>query len=182
MIAGPYGSDKRKLLFKDFGRLIVGEYFDPQDIFERGPHESIERIRQRAYHARFRFVRKHKSFTTNCSLGSVRDLDLLDAAYRNDFDIALHYFGVSDWRAARDRIRSMPDHWLKGFPEDKLEGLYHRSLAMLPGAILLANRGAIYDHSETGHPRKLLNIVDGKVELVEKNIPDWLLSPLTRCL
>lgn len=182
MIAGPYGSGKRSLMFKDFGRLIVGDYVDPQDIFEKGPPEPIERVRQRAYNARFRFVRKHRTFSTNCSLGSVRDLDLLDAAHKNEFDIALYYFGLADWRVTRRQIRSTPGHWLRELPDEKLEGIYHRSLAMLPGAILLARSGAIYDHSNTGEPRKLLNIRNGKIEIVDKNIPNWLLEPLTRCL
>lgn len=182
MIAGPYGAGKRLLMLKDFGRLIKGVYIDPQEIFDKGPLEPIERVRQRAYSARFRMIRKQRELTTTCSMGSVRDLHLLDAARRNQFNIALHFFGISDWRIALRRIRTTPGHWLNEMPEEKIKGIYHRSLAMLPGAILMAQSGIIYENSEDANPRKLLRINNGRIEIIDKNLPNWLLEPLSRCL
>jgi len=196
VIAGPHGAGKTSLMQGRLGRGILhGTYVDAQEIHDslktfyaidehrgHGAPDYTDRAHEKAFSTRFRLVKKARDVSAECTMGEVEDLDLLDAARKNDYHISLYFFGLNDWRACYDRIRSTPGHWLSRATEEDIYGNYHRALAMLPGAILLADRGIVYDNSSKRGPQELLKIVDGRVEIMQKNLPDWVVEPLTRCL
>lgn len=196
MIGGPYGAGKTGAMLKTLGQDIVrGKFVDPQKCYENlqeyyaietykgeETRDFVTRAFERAFSERFEQMRTHKSLTAICSLGAIEDLDLLDAGRRNGFHIALYFFGVQDWRSCEQHIRETEGHWLSNLSSKEIYGDYHRALAMLPGAIIQADKGMIYDNSDRENPRPLLAIEDGKIQIIETNLPDWILEPLSRCL
>ena len=179
----------------DGERLRVGRYVDPQDIFEglrshyaTGEASNIPakdfaaRAIERAFTVNFEHIKKRKDLTAVCSLGSVTDMDLIDAARQQGYYISFYYMGVRKWEICCDYIRRTKDHWLARLSDNDIFGNYHRSLATLPGAIIAADNGAVIDNSVQGKSRPLLEIRDGRIQIIDKNLPDWVLDPLSRCL
>ena len=105
MIAGPHGSGKTHMMRGPDGeRLRVGRYVDPQDIFEglrshyaTGEASNIPakdfaaRAIERAFTVNFEHIKKRKDLTAVCSLGSVTDMDLIDAARQQGYYISFYY-------------------------------------------------------------------------------------------
>jgi len=196
MIAGPHGAGKTEVMVSALGSdVMVGSYVAPQDTFEslRMHYSAAEfdkeevpdyaqRAIERTFTTRFGHMNKLKDITVVCSLGAVEDLDLLDGAYNHDYHISLYFFGVNDWRTCDKYIRETKGHWLSKMSSEDVYGDYHRSLAMLPGAILLADTGMIFDNSDFKNPKPLLAIKNGRVEVIETKLPNWILEPLSRCL
>lgn len=196
MIAGPHGAGKSSIMERTVGkRMIAGRLVDPQKVFEdlRSHYEESEfrkipkkdyatRAFERAFTLRFEHIRKRKDLTALCSMGAIADLDLIDAARQNGYRVALYFFGVNNWKICRNYIKRTKDHWLSGLSDEDIYGDYHRAIAMLPGAIIQAQTGVIYDHSDLEQPRPLLEIEDGRIKVIEPNLPNWILEPLSRCL
>lgn len=175
--------------------MKVGRFVDPQAIFEGLKDHYAEaefknipvrdyaaRAFDKAFTIRFKHIKKMHDVTVICSLGSISDLDLMDAARRNGYRIALHFFGVQNWKICHDYIKTSKNHWLSEISEKHIYGDYHRAMAMLPGAILQADTGMIYDHSDLKYPRPLMDIENGRIRIVDENLPDWVIEPLSRCL
>lgn len=196
VIGGPYGAGKTSAMLKALRPDVIhGKFVDPQKAYENlQSHYAIEtykgeatrdfvrRAFERAFTERFERMKELKSLTAVCSLGNVEDLDLMDAARRNGFEIALYFFGVGNWKSCVDHIRKTNNHWLSDLSEKEIYGNYHRALAMLPGAIIQAGRGMIFDNTDRDNPRPLLGIENGRIQIIEKNLPNWILEPLSRCL
>lgn len=196
LIAGPHGAGKTSIMSRATGHSMkVGRFVDPQDIFERlkdhyakAEFENIPvrdyaaRAFDRAFTVRFNHIKKKHDVTVLCSLGAIADLDLMDAARKNGYHISLYFFGVENWKICRDYIRQSKKHWLSEMPDEHIYGDYHRAMAMLPGAILQADTGRIYDHSSLKRPKPLLEIDNGRIQVIEKTLPNWILEPLSRCL
>jgi len=196
MIAGPHGAGKTAVMLGALGQqVITGKYVDPQNGFENLKtfyaqaqyHKEVvpnftARAMENAFSTRFERIHNGKDVTAVCSLGSVADLDLLDAAKRQGYHISLYYFGVENWKICETFIRKSPGHWLSSLSSQDIFGDYHRSIAMLPGAILQAHTGIIYDNSSLKNPKPLLTIQNGRIDIVERNLPKWVLEPLSRCL
>ncbi len=196
VIAGPHGAGKTKFMVGALGRDIIrGKSVDPQHVYEtlqnhyaietynrEARPDFVQRAMERAFTIRYERIRDGKSVTAICSLGAIEDLDFIEAARRNAYHISLYFFGVSSWRICETYIRSQKKHWLHKLDSRAIYGDYHRALAMLPGAILLSDTGRIYDNADPKNPTPLLGIEEGRITIIEKNLPDWILEPLSRCL
>ncbi len=196
MIAGPHGVGKSALMAIPTGaRMAAGKLVDPQRVYEHliehyeeNDHLPIpkkdfsHRAAERSFSNRFDHIRKGNDVTAICSLGSIEDLDLMDAARKNGYHIAFYFFGVSSWKRCMEHIRQTKNHWLSQLTEQDIFGDYHRAIAMLPGAIIQAHTGIIYDHTNLSRPKPLLEIENGRIQIIEKNLPEWVLEPLSRCL
>jgi len=196
VIAGPYGVGKTKIMRGPIGRqLIEGTFVDPQEVFdglkefyaqEEFHGESVPdyeaRTREKALSARFRLIRKHRSLTGLCSLGRIEDIDVLDAARKNNYQISFHYYGVGNWTLCRDRLRQFPGHWLSQITDEQIFGDYHRSLAFLPSAIPFVDEGWIYDVSGRQKVSTLIHIKKGRISKAASKLPEWIKEPMSRCL
>lgn len=196
VIGGPYGVGKTSAMLRALGPDIVrGKFVDPQRHFDNKRNyyaietykgektrDFVERSFTNAFSERFDQLKEHKSLTTICSLGDIEDIDLLDAAQRHGFEIRLFFFGVDNWESCVDHIRSTPNHWLSQLTPKEIYGNYYRALAMLPGAIIKADSGAIFDNSDRENPKPLLGIENGRIKIVDENLPKWIIEPLSRCL
>jgi len=196
VIAGPHGARKKESMLNVLGQSIVrGKYVDPRHIFEtlkeyyavesyKGEKtpDFVKRAFERAFTIWFERIKNHKNVTAVCTLGTIEDLDLLDAAKRNNYYISLYFFGVDNWRTCERNLREDNNHWLSKIKSEVIFGDYHRALAMLPGAIVKCDDGIIFDNTNFKKPKPLLGIENGRVKVIEKNLPHWILEPLSRCL
>jgi len=195
VIAGPHGAGKTEFMLGALGRDVLrGKYVDPQHVFETlQSHYAIEsykdeqrpdfvqRAMERAFTIRFERIKKGKDVTAVCSLGAIEDLDFIEAAKRQKYHVSLYFFGVASWRRCERYIRTQKKHWLNGVDSKHIYGDYFRALSMLPGAIVMANEGCIYDNANPKKPKPLLGINNGRVSIIEKDLPPWILDPLSRC-
>ncbi|NNE58999.1 MAG: hypothetical protein HKN36_12905 [Hellea sp.] len=196
MVAGPYGVGKIYHMRQSPGFQVArGTLLDPQEIHDglldyyeeeqiiEGPSPGfLNRTEEKTFSSRFRLVRKGRDLTVVCSLGRIEDLDLIDAAKSNGYHISLYYYGLKDWKLCRKKIRSDKYHWLHQEKDEFIYDHYFRSSAMLPGAIRMVDHGRIFDVSRKDVPTPLLDIDHGRVNLIEKKPPNWIVEPLTRCL
>jgi len=196
VIGGPYGAGKTDAMLTALGSDIVrGKFVDPQRAYDNlqnhyaieifkgeKTRDLIERAFEKAFSERFEQLRSQKSLTAICSLGDIEDLDLIDAGSKNGFHISLYFFGLNDWQACEQYIRQSKNHWLSDLSSKEIYGNYHRALAMLPGAIIKAHQGMIFDNTDRDNPRPLLSIENGRIQIIDKNLPDWIVEPLSRCL
>lgn len=196
IIGGPYGAGKTDAMLNALGADIVrGRFVDPQKAYDnlrnhyatellRGEktRDLIKRAFDKAFSERFEQIWSQKSLTAICSLGDIEDMDLVDAGRKNGFHISLFFFGINDWQACEHYIRQTENHWLSGLSSKEIYGNYHRALATLPGAIIKADQGMIFDNSNRDKPRPLLEIEKGRIKIIDKNLPNWIVEPLSRCL
>ncbi len=196
MIAGPHGAGKTEFMLGALGQDVLrGKYIDPQHAYgtlqahyaietynDDARPDFVKRAKERAFTDRYVRVKEGKDVTAICSLGAIEDLDFLEAGRTNEYHISLYFFGVSSWKICEAYIRAHQNHWLHNQDSRTIYGDYHRALAMLPGAILRADDGCIYDNTDPKNPTPLLGIKSGRISIIEKNLPDWILEPLSRCL
>ena len=196
IIAGPYGIGKARLALKVLGQNVFkGMRIDPQDIYaglqshyaiEAGRPMSNQELKDRtiekAFSQPFRMIRKKRDLSVVMTLGQIEDLDLFDAGNRHDYQISLFYFGTQHWQRCINSVKNSANHWQKDLSQALLHNNYIRSLALLPGAIVQSHRGIIFDVNKKGEARQLLSIENGRVSLIEKALPQWVMDPLQRCI
>ncbi|MEO6092471.1 MAG: AAA family ATPase [Novosphingobium sp.] len=183
MIAGPNGSGKSTLIARliDSG-VDLGEYLNADDIARRmaggkAPTDDISRAAQIEVRERRQLalaeMRDH-SFETVMS--HVSHLDHLLAARTACFTVIIYFVATEDpvinSRRVADRVR----HGGHDVPSDRIIARYHRCLANLPTAIVMADRGIIFDNSSTDSPlRPLAEMRSGLLEHVPglTSLPTW---------
>lgn len=120
------------------------------------------------------FVRTRQSFSFETVMSSESKIELMKFAKELGYRIYLYYICTDSPTINIARVKARVQQNGHNVPVDTIKSRYHRSLKNLLPAILLANRGYIFDNSKV-KPKLIAESIDGKqLRFIEKKIPRWV--------
>jgi len=137
-------------------------------------------IRFTAYHAsvlsdflRRRALAAARSFSFETVMSSEDKVALLGEARQAGFRTYLYYVATEAPEINVQRVRNRVAEGGHDVPEDKIVSRYHRSLALLPGAIRFSHRAYLFDTSEESS-LYFAEVTDGsRIEFKSSEVPNW---------
>jgi predicted ABC-type ATPase len=147
MIAGPNGAGKTTL-FRNLRQSGVdfGEYINPDDIALELQGSYDERVRQAqtiADQRRDACIAAGRSFSFETVMSHPSKIDILARAKATGFFVQLFFVGIDDPRTNIDRVRLRVAQGGHDVPLDKIIPRWMRTMALLGGAIKLADQSFV---------------------------------------
>lgn len=178
LIAGPNGAGK-STFYDAVLKPRVQAPFINADIIQRDELKdpSVEAAYEAAKIASARrddCLRSGHSFVTETVFSHPSKLEMLGAARKAGFRIVIFHLhlGSADLAVARVAVRVEEGGHL--VPENKIRERYARNQQLIHDAILMADKGAVYDASRLNQaPRLLAKTSLGKADWVAQDLPEW---------
>jgi predicted ABC-type ATPase len=186
MIAGPNGSGKTTLIRMLLQHGVeLGEHISPDDIARELEGSYEERVRQAqvvADRRRESCIEAKRSFSFETVMSHPSKIDILARAKAAGFYVEVFFVGIDDPQTNIERVRLRVAQGGHDVPPDKIVPRWHRTMALLHGAIKIADQSFLFDNSAAGIDEVLKLILvathtaDGNVDLnVRLNSPpSWL--------
>jgi predicted ABC-type ATPase len=157
VIAGPNGSGKSSLIQKlmTMPEINLGTYINADDI-ELGLHDIVDpqrrsREAQRIADAnRTDCLEKGKSFSFETVMSHPSKIDLMHQARQRGYGVTLLFVAVDDPLLNIERVSVRVSQGGHSVPPDRIVSRYHRTLALLPRAILASDSSVLFDNTERG--------------------------------
>ena len=158
VIAGPNGSGKTTLTtrLREFG-LDFGEYVNADEIALTLP-PAVDRDRSAQSEAdrrRRALLDARRSFSFETVMSHPSKIDEMREAKALSFHFTFYFVGVDhpsiNVRRVKQRV-AMGGH---DVPEERIIARYHRTMALMPEAIVLADRSFVFDNSNISRGPKL---------------------------
>lgn len=178
MIAGPNGAGK-STLHRTVIEPSISAPFINADVIQRD--ELKDPSMQASYKAaaiaeeRRRECLVNKiSFVTESTFSHPSKLELLQDAKDHGFRVVVYHVNVRSPELSVKRVGSRFREGGHDVPEDKIRERYARNPALIRQAVLLADRGFVYDNSALGKPPELAAAFrSGEVVYASKAVPAW---------
>lgn len=178
MIAGPNGAGK-STLHKTVIEPSISAPFINADVIQRD--ELKDPSMQASYKAaeiaeerRREHLASKKSFVTESTFSHPSKLELLQDAKDHGFRVVVYHVNVRSPELSVKRVGSRFRQGGHDVPEDKIRERYARNPALIRQAVLLADRGFVYDNSALGKPPELtVAFRSGEVVYASKAVPAW---------
>lgn len=158
IFAGPNGSGKSTLTdYLRRGNADLGVYINPDEISVELRQEDkklsqydADRIAQRlAKERRVNALTGDVSFCYETVMSHESHIDFMLEAKASGFQVQLYYVGTSHSSINIERVRLRVEKGGHDVPVRKIVSRYNRSMALLPQAMVVADRGVVWDNS---HP------------------------------
>lgn len=178
MIAGPNGAGKSTLHRLVIEPSISAPFINP-DVIQRD--ELNDPSLQASYKAaeiaeerRRAHLANKTSFVTESTFSHPSKLELLQDAKDHGFRVVVYHVNVRSPELSVKRVGSRFREGGHDVPEDKIRERYARNPALIRQAILLADRGFVYDNSALGKPPELaVAFRSGEVVYASNAVPAW---------
>ncbi len=178
LIAGPNGAGKSVFDDAVFKPRVQAPFINA-DIIQRD--ELKDPCVNAAYEAakiasarRDDCLRSGQSFVTETVLSHPSKLKMLNAARTAGFRIAVFHLHLGSADLAVARVAARVDEGGHPVPEKKIRERYARNQQLIHDAILMADKGAVYDASRLNQaPRLLAKTSLGTADWVARDLPEW---------
>lgn len=118
-----------------------------------------------------------KSFATETVFSHPSKLDVIEVARQRGYIVIVMHVGVDSPDLSVARIKERVSEGGHDVPEDKARARFDRGGPLIRQAVLLADRGLVFDNSRLNEPpRQVLVFVDGRLTQVVPDLPQWVLS------
>lgn len=178
MIAGPNGAGK-STLHKTVIEPSVSAPFINADVIQRDElkNPSMEAAYKAAAIAEERrreYLANKTSFVTESTFSHPSKLELLQDAKDHGFRVVVYHVNVRSPELSVKRVGSRFKKGGHDVPEDKIRERYARNPVLIRQAMLLADRGFVYDNSALGKPPELaVAFRSGEVVYASNAVPTW---------
>jgi predicted ABC-type ATPase len=189
VIAGPNGSVKTTLTtrLRQFG-LDFGEYINADEIALELPASSDrDRLAQLEADRRRRVcLDGRQSFSFETVMSHPSKIEEMREAKALGFNFIFYFIAVSDPQINLKRVEHRVLSGGHDVPSDRVVARYHRTMALMPQAVVLADKSFIFDNSDVVRGPQLVaefRNIDGVLNLfsssdfVESNyetMPEWV--------
>lgn len=168
VFAGPNGSGKTTMIAEYLEKQPDLEYICP-DIYAEN-HKEIEQIETRykvamreAEAARFSKVENKEPFALETVFSTRDKLDFIDYAREHGYYVHVVFFTTIDPVINIQRVKKRKSEGGHDVPAEKIIERYHRSMALLPDILSLADEVQVYDNSrDDGSPLQILYKIEGE--------------------
>ncbi len=152
VIAGPNGSGKTTLTnrLRSLG-LDFGEYINADEIaltLSAGEQRDA-RAQQIANHRRDVCFRERRSFAFETVMSHPSKIDEMRAAKAAGYQLVFIGVALQEPELSVQRVALRVSEGGHDVPEDRIIARYHRTLALMPEAIGLADRALLFDNSDS---------------------------------
>lgn len=181
LLAGPNGAGKSTLYETRVKPSFAGPFINA-DIIQRD--ELRDPSMQASYEAakiaearRTEMLEARKSFATETVFSHPSKLDIIRNAQAKSFMVIVMHIGVDSPDLSVARVRGRMEEGGHDVPEDKIRARYDRGQPLIREAILLADRGMVFDNSHLNHPpRRFLVFSNGQLTQAMPILPQWVLT------
>lgn len=181
LIAGPNGAGKTTfyetvLKSRVKAPFINADLIQRDELKDASPEAAYEAARIAA-ERRDDCLRSLQSFVTETVFSHPSKLKMLQDARKAGFRIMAFHLHLQTPDLAVARVAARVEEGGHPVPEKKILDRYERNQRLIRMAMLMADRGAIYDASRLNQPPLLLaQAMSGRIERVVQTAPDWFAS------
>jgi predicted ABC-type ATPase len=156
VIAGPNGSGKTTLTNRlrslgfDFGTYINADEIAAkwQTDDAAAPPEASRKAQIEADRQRRELLARRGSYSFETVMSHPSKIDEMLEARALGYEVSLYFVGVDDPLINVRRVAQRVARGGHDVPEDKIVARYHRTMELLPKAMIAANRSVIFDNSD----------------------------------
>jgi predicted ABC-type ATPase len=191
VIAEPNGSGKSTLIEYLMRQGVdFGKYINADDIAREqklvGDTGSLK-AQQLADELRDQCLHSGKSFSFETVMSHESKVQFMQKARATGFTIQLYFVATGDPLVNVGRVRTRVASGGHDVPEDRIVARYHRTIALLPAAMLASDRAVIFDNSiasdvdETMRLRPVIesHFFDDKLRIIPlPPVPLWTIKAL----
>jgi predicted ABC-type ATPase len=167
VVAGPNGSGKSSLIgsLSSNPKINFDTYINADDIELGLKHIDNPQARSReaqrlADQQRATCLDAGETFSFETVMSHPSKIDLMAEARRRGFKVSLFFVAVADPRVNIARVSQRVSLGGHPVPEDRIVSRYHRTLALLPRALLASDNAVLFDNTISGRgPRPVAAIV-----------------------
>jgi predicted ABC-type ATPase len=178
LIAGPNGVGK-STFYDTVLKPRVQAPFINADIIQRDElnDPSVEAAYEAARIAAARrddCLRSGRSFVTETVFSHPSKLEMLGAARKAGLRIVIFHLHLVSADLAVARVMARVEEGGHPVPENKIRERFVRNQQLIPAAVLMADKGAVFDASRLNQaPRLLAKISAGQADWVTQDLPEW---------
>lgn len=179
VLAGPNGAGKSTLYATRVAPSFAGPFINA-DMIQRD--ELCEPSPAAAYHAariaaerRQEHLAAGRDFVTETVFSHPSKLDLIDEARAHGYTVIVMHVGVASAALSLARVGARVDEGGHDVPPDKIAARYDRGAPLIRQAVLLANRGMVFDNSGLNRPpMQCLTFARGRLTFAWPHVPEWV--------
>ena len=179
LLAGPNGAGKSTLYETRVAPHFAGPFINA-DILQRdelrdpSPAASYEAARLAALR-RDDFLARRRDFVTETVFSHPSKLALIEAARDRGFTVIVMHVGVETPDLSVARVRARVSEGGHPVPERKIRDRYARNGALIRQAVLMADRGMVFDNSGLNTPpRHCLGFAKDRLTSALPLLPGWV--------
>lgn len=184
LLAGPNGAGKSTLYENRVTPSFAGPFINA-DLIQRD--ELCDASPSAAYRAaeiaearRSELISEGRSFASETVFSHPSKLELIHKARLAGYLIIVMHVGIDSPDLSVARVRGRVDEGGHDVPEDKIRARFDRSAPLIRQAVLLANRGMVFDNSRLNEPpQQVLMFGKGRLIQAAARLPEWVLSTYT---
>lgn len=181
VISGPNGAGKSTLYDTVIRPAIAPLPFINADVLQRqylgsDPAKAYEAAQLATQEREYRLMRG-ESFVTETVFSHPSKLALVSDAQAAGFSVAVYHVGVTSATLAIARVRHRVQEGGHPVPDDKVRERYDRNGPLIRDAMMVADRGYVYDNSRLNQtPRRLMTFKAGTATYVTRDLPGWAID------
>jgi predicted ABC-type ATPase len=181
ILAGPNGAGKSTLYQAELQpRHPAVEFVNADRLASAhfGHHASTEaeakKGQELAEERRAALMAAGKSLVTESTFSHPSKLDLIQEAQGLGYKIAVYHVNVRSADVSIDRVQNRVSQGGHDVPEDRIRGRYERNKALIKEAVLIADRGQVFDNSvKNQRPELALKFDRGQLTYASDRVPTW---------
>jgi predicted ABC-type ATPase len=181
LLAGPNGAGKSTVYELQIAPSLKAPFINA-DLIQRDElrdpsPRAAYRATQIAAARRDEHLAAKRSFATETVFSHPSKLDLVRQAKARGFAVILIHVGVDTADLAVARVNSRVEEGGHAVPERKIRERYDRNGPLIRQAMLISDRGHVFDNSRLNQsPKLVLGFTAGRVTFVGEHLPRWALA------
>lgn len=179
VLAGPNGAGKSTLYEtrvapRFAGPLINADLIQKNELGDPSPEAAYEAARL-ASERRSEFLRAGRDFVTETIFSHPSKLELIGAARMAGFTVIVMHVGLETADLSVARVAGRVEEGGHPVPEDKIRARYTRGGALIRQAVLIADRGMVFDNSAlNAPPTRCVVFARGRLVSALPLLPGWM--------
>ena len=181
LLAGPNGVGKSTLYQTRVAPIFSAPFVNAdaiqRDELRNASLDAAYKAAEIANVRRSEMLEAGKSFATETVFSHPSKLEIIGNARARGYVVIVMHVGVDSPDLSVARVRERVREGGHDAPEDKIRARFERGQPLIRQAVLLADRGMVFDNSQLNEPpRQVLLFVAGHLARVAPLLPRWVLS------
>lgn len=180
LIAGPNGAGKTtraREFLAGHGEIVNADEIARQ-MSPDAPEETVGAAGRAAIERRQQLFKAGRSFSIETTLSGRTLVRFARTAGQEGWKVGLLYIGLRSAEQAIERVEQRVASGGHHIPPPEVRRRYKRSLANISSFVAITDHAVFVDNSLRGNPKRLLEIVGGRITFRATRLPAWLTDSL----
>jgi len=179
VFAGPNGAGKSTLYATRVAPSFAGPFIDAvliqrDDLRDPAMASAYEAARIAA-ERRSEQLAAGRDFVTETVFSHPLKLELIGQAQAKGYTVIVMHVGVDTAALSVARVGARVEEGAHAVPPDKIAARYERGAPLIRQAVLLADRGMVFDNSRLNTPpAHCLTFARGRLTFARPHVPEWV--------